>query len=123
MPYGAGSSAEGGKTYIDRRIPSKMTVGGKSFDPAEFLKVHEQVEHELMTKGGMGYELAHHHATKDERAAVEAKGISWVKYEKAIEKYLDVTEEERGDRKMPKDLYTKPYSHTDLRKFKGRPRP
>lgn len=120
VPYGAGSAADSGRTYIDRRIPSKMTVGGKSFDPAEFLKVHEQIEHELMTKGGMSYEHAHHFATAEERAKVEAAGLNWRKYEKAMEKWLDVTEEERGDQKLPPDLYTKPYSHSDLRKFKGK---
>jgi len=119
VPYGAGASESFGKTYIDRRIPSKMRVGGKSFDPAEFLQIHEQVEHKLMLHG-LTYEHAHHWATSEERAAVEAAGLSWKKYEKAMERYLDVTEAERDDSKMPSDLYTKPYSHSDLRRYKGK---
>ena len=111
VPYLAGSSEDGTKTYIDKRVPAELTVKGKTFDPALFLAVHEAREHELM-KAGEPYESAHREALKAERSAVEAAGIDWDGYQEEMHKLAGVTEHEAA-KVPPPDLYTKPYPHRE----------
>ena len=111
VPYLAGSSEDGTKTYIDKRVPAELTVKGKTFDPATFLAVHEAREHELM-KAGEPYESAHREALKAERSAVEAAGIDWDGYQEEMHKLAGVTEHEAA-KVPPPDLYTKPYPHRE----------
>ena len=111
VPYLAGSSKTGGKTFIDRRVPPTLTVKGKTFDPAKYLAVHEQTEHPLMVKG-QAYEVAHRQALKAERKAVEADGIKWSDYQEQMTRLAAKTQREKPTN-PPKDLYVKPYPHTE----------
>lgn len=110
VPYLAGSSKDGGTTYIDKRIPAKIKVGDKEIDPSKYLNIHEQTEHALMTIGKLPYKKAHAIATDHEKKAVTADKIDWKKYEEVLDGYIDETEHEDA-KKPPKDLYLKPYPH------------
>lgn len=110
VPYLAGSSKNGGTTYIDKRIPKLIKVGDKEVDPAKFLNIHEQTEHALMTTGKMPYKQAHAIATDHEKKAVQVDKLDWKKYEEVMDGYIDETEHEEA-KKPPKDLYLKPYPH------------
>lgn len=114
VPYLAGSNNAGGVTYIDKSIPQQMTVGEKTFDPAKYLNVHEQVEHALMTQGDMSYQEAHSIALKQERAAVEGDGIDWAGYQRQMHEFALKTQgKEKEGLVPPADLYTKPYPHDE----------
>ena len=114
VPYLAGASNEGTLTHIDRRVPQfdpKLKDNqGELADLWKYLNIHEQTEREAMARG-MPYEAAHLDiATKAERAAVEADGVNWGKYERIMDGYLNGTEHE-NPKNPPKDLYLKPYPH------------
>lgn len=110
VPYLADSSKDGGTTFIDKDVPKSVKIGGKEADPSKYLNIHEQTEHALMTIGKMAYEDAHSIATRKEREAVEADGLSWKAYEAVMDGYLDHTEHEKG-KNFPPALYLKPYPH------------
>jgi hypothetical protein len=110
VPYLAGSSNDNRTVYIDRRVPKTIKVGDKTIDPTKYLSVHEETEHALMHGRAMPYEIAHHHATQAEKAAVEADGVNWKEYERVLDGYIDETEHEKP-KNPPKDLYVKPYPH------------
>lgn len=110
VPYLAGSSNDGGTTFIDKRVPTEIKVGSKKIDPAKYLNVHEQTEHALMTIGKLSYEKAHSIATSKEKSAVDHDGVDWKEYEKVLDGYIDETEHENA-KNPPKDLYLKPYPH------------
>lgn len=110
VPYLAGSSKDGGTTYIDKRVPKKIKIGSTEVDPAPYLNTHEQTEHALMTIGKMSYKEAHAIATDHEKKAVESDGHSWKDYERTLDGYINETEHEKA-KKPPKDLYLKPYPH------------
>lgn len=113
VPYLAGSSAEGGKTYIDRSVPPSITQkSGKTYDPARYLTVHEQLEHDLMAKG-QPYESAHRAALDAERAAVLRDGLDWDEYQSAMKALWSKTEKNTHPTSPPPDLYTKPYPHDE----------
>lgn len=111
VPYLAGSSKDGGKTYIDKRIPKLLKIGDKEVDPAKYLNVHEQTEHSLMEIGGLPYHQAHSVATEKEKEAVESDGLNWEEYEKVMDGYVNETEHEKP-KNLPVDLYLKPYPHS-----------
>jgi hypothetical protein len=110
VPYLAGSSKDGGTTFVDKRIPPTIKVNDKVVDPAKYLNVHEQTEHALMTIGKMPYHKAHAVATEKEKEAVEKDGVDWKEYEKVMDGYIDETEHENA-KNPPKQLYLKPYPH------------
>lgn len=112
VPYLAGSNNEGGVTFIDRRVPTEITIDGKTFDPAIPLNVHEQTEHALMTTGKMPYQSAHRVALVEEQKAVEGLGVNWDHYQAEMEKLVHTTEHEEV-KSPPTDLYTKPYPHQE----------
>lgn len=111
VPYLAGSSNQGGVTYIDRRVPKELSINGKDCDPAKYLNIHEQTEHALMQIGGFAYHDAHAIATEKEKEAVLDDGLDWNEYEKIMDGYVDETEHEDPENPPP-DLYLKPYPHT-----------
>jgi hypothetical protein len=121
VPYLAGSSQDGGVTYVDRRIPAEIRVGERMIDPAKFLNVHEQVEHALMVVGRLPYEEAHKIATHFEHVAVTAAGVNWNEYEHVMDGYIDETEHE-GEKTPPPDLYVKPYPHDKQTLFREQAR-
>jgi hypothetical protein len=112
IPYLAGTSNDGATVYIDRRVPTELTVKGKTFDPAPFLAVHERTEHGLMVRRGESYETAHREALKAERDAVEDAGIDWPGYQAEMARLAGATEHEQA-KVPPADLYTKPYPHAE----------
>jgi hypothetical protein len=110
VPYGAGSSAAGGTTYVDRRIPESWTIDGKTIDPGVAVNIHEQAERHAMEVLGMSYEEAHKNVgTPAEKAWVESQGISWDAYQKQWDGALEGIEHE-NPKDPPKDLYLKPYT-------------
>lgn len=118
IPYIAGISKNNRCLYVDRRLPKTLTVKGKTFDPAKYLRVHETHEHMLMTKQGMSYEKAHQSATEKEKAAVKTDGIDWNGYQAEMRGFAKETEHERHARK-PKDLYLGPYKKASGGAVKG----
>ncbi|MDE2105396.1 MAG: hypothetical protein KGL39_49675, partial [Patescibacteria group bacterium] len=118
VPYLAGSSDEGGVTYIDKRVPEQITLpqadgqGEVTFDPAEALHVHEQVEHALM-EDGHPYAGAHEIATGAERAKVQEIGADWQAYQNAMLGMAKGVTEKEKPTNPPPDLYTKPYPHQE----------
>ena len=66
--------------YVDRHVPKKINIGGKSLDPARPLSAHEDAEKKLMAKG-MSYEDAHKKATATEKQWIESHGYNWKHYE------------------------------------------
>lgn len=118
VPGTAGSSKEGGVTYIDRNVPESLpvkTLDGKdtTIDPAKYLNIHEQVEHALMVDGKMPYHEAHFdHATVAEHAALREDGIDPVSYEAAMKPFIEKVWDEKPEN-PPEDLYVKPYPHNE----------
>lgn len=109
IPYLAGSNEDGGETYIDKRLPLKLKVNGKTINPAKYLNAHEQIEHDLMEELLLPYEKAHFIAEAYEKAMVQKDGIDWMQYEHVLDGYINETEHEKIA-KAPRDLYKKPYS-------------
>lgn len=110
VPYLAGAADKGPKVFIDRRVPRKVKIDDKTVDVAKYLAVHERTEHGLMTARKMPYLDAHKIATKAEKKAVEADGVSWAEYEHVMDGFLAHIEHEHPKRPPP-DLYLKPYPH------------
>jgi len=127
VPYISGLSNSGDTLYIDRDVPTKMSVSGVTFDPAEPLWIHESVEKHAMDhfiKNGMNknkaYELAHHaYAEPAEDQWYEDHGIDVKEMNKAWKK-IDQKTEQEGTENHPKDLYKGPYPHD---KVEGSPHP
>ena len=107
VPYLAGSSKDDRTVYIDKRVPRRLDINGKTIDPAEPLATHERYEHRLMRRG-MDYKTAHKKATEAEKAHVRGMGVNWNEYEHIIDGYINETEHEKV-KNLPPDLYTKPY--------------
>ena len=126
--WGAGASNNSNVVNIDSRIPrydpKLLDKTGKPADLHKYLAIHEDAEKpemEKLIKEGVprqkAYLQAHYHtATPAERAAVEADGVDWKEYSEIIDGYLKKTEHE-NPKNAPADLYTKPYSHNQLRKM------
>lgn len=117
VPYLAGSNNAGGVTYIDKRVPKRLTLhgaGGRqvTIDPAVPLNVHEQVEHALMVRAKLPYETAHRIALKHEQKAVADLGANWTSYQDAMHRLAATTQAEHPAN-PPRDLYLKPYPHTE----------
>jgi hypothetical protein len=108
IPYLAGSSKDGKVVYIDRHLPKELKVGGQLIDPAKYLAVHELCERSIMVNMGAEYPSAHQIAEAWEKAVVQADGLNWQDYEKALDGFISQAEHEKIE-KAPADLYTKPY--------------
>jgi hypothetical protein len=114
-PYLAGMSEDHRRVYIDKRVPKKITVKGKTFDPSKYLIVHETIERRHMDRG-MKYEPAHRIALKAERAAVEADGINWDGYQGQMHRLAGITEKEKSPH-PPSDLYKGPFPNKEQNKL------
>lgn len=108
IPYLAGSNDDGGKTYIDKRLPKFINIDGKKLDPSKYLNIHEQIEHALMEELNLPYAKAHFIAEAYERSALEKDGFKWMDYEHVLDGYIDEIEHEKI-KTAPDDLYKKPY--------------
>ena len=107
---GAGAEVNAPVTLVDKDVPRVAEAGGKAYDPAQFVNVHEQVEEEALRRlRGQGvppkqaYDVAHtQYADKAERAAVEGAGIPWKGYQQDWRDYLRSSEHERGAVQNPR---------------------
>jgi hypothetical protein len=109
VPYLAGMSKDGSTIYIDRNLPHQIDVGGKKFDPALSLGLHELTEYRAMEGAGMKWEPAHKRlANVAERRWLQSRGVDWRHYEEIMDGYLSHMEREKIDNPPP-DLYIKPY--------------
>ena len=116
VPALAGTSKDGRTVYIDRHVPKRIKVGGRSVDPAKYLAIHETDEFRAMARGEK-YKAAHKGvATPAERQAVEADGLDWKSYSAVMSGLLRATEKETASRRLPPDLNPEPYDEGDWSK-------
>src|SRR5579862_5792819 len=108
IPYLAGYSQDGKTIYIYRHMPKSFKFRGRAIETDRFLVLHEEVEKTLIDRLGLHYLHAHQIATRAERAAVRAAGISWRAYDRFMQKNVKRAGDERLTR-VPADLDTKPY--------------
>lgn len=119
VPYGAGKLIKGG-IALDEHIPRVAKLNGVTFDPADFVRVHEVVEHdemERLRKLGVPVEKTYlpvhvRVATPAEKWAVEkalGKG-AWKPYQEMWDGWLSHIEHEKIT-SVPRGLYVKPYPH------------
>lgn len=108
VPYLAGYSLDGKTIYIDRHMPRRFKLRGRSIETDRFLILHEEVEKTLIDQLGLHYLHAHQIATRAEQAAVRAAGLNWRDYDRFMQKYVKTIGDERLT-KVPKDLDLKPY--------------
>lgn len=120
VPYLAGASNDGLTTYIDVRVPVRISVNGKIIDPAKYLNIHEQTERAIMIGLNIPYLKAHRVATAFEKATIEADDIDWIEYERIMDGYIRETEHE-SIKDLPPDLYKKPYQNTQANDAKIKP--
>lgn len=99
IPYVAGYSADGHTLYMDKDVPEEYWP---------HIAVHEAVEKALEDDLGEDYFVAHQHALKYERAAVEKAGLEWNKYNAEINPLVK-KDEHKSLTKTPSDLDLKPY--------------
>ncbi len=130
VPYEAGASAKPDDmtTHVDRRIPSSVSIDGKTFDPAIPANIHEQVEREVMERlikqgytDNKAYEIAHHeYAEPAEDMWYKHHGINIDKVNEWWSKQDKITEHE-NPKDPPPDLYKKPYPHNKVEGVKHEP--
>jgi len=113
VPYLAGSSLDGKTVYIDKRIPQKLVIKGKAFDPSSALVAHEEAEHKAMM-AGKSYATAHKEdGLPAEKKVVDAAGVSWSAYQEQMHKLAEKVTEPEKTKNPPPDLYLKPYPHRE----------
>lgn len=112
LPYLGGYSENGETVYIDRHLPQELTYEEdghiKTFNPHQFITMHERFEKAVMDALGWSYAHAHQAATGYERRGVLAAGLMWKPYNNCVEKYVKVDEHEKLV-KVPGNLDMKPY--------------
>jgi hypothetical protein len=121
VPYISGLSESGDTLYIDKDVPTKMSISGVTFDPAEPLWIHETVEkhaYDHLIKSGMDKEQAYLHAHHGYAEPAEdnwyrSKGINVKEVDKEWKK-LDTKTEDEGTENHPKDLAKWPYPHNKI---------
>ena len=109
IPYVAGYSKDGKTIFIDKDVPSKVAINGRSYDLDRYLIIHETVEKSLMEQLDLDYFFAHQIALRVEQQAVEADGLSWAAYDQATQKLI----KEDAFKKItccPRDLDLAPYA-------------
>jgi hypothetical protein len=114
IPY-LGSYSKSGKTiYFDRHLPDIITLERvgvkKTFDPIQFLRLHESFEKTLIDQLGLTYQDAHKAATAyEKRGVLQTLGPGWWDlYQKCMEKYIKADAHEKL-KKVPRNLDLTPY--------------
>ena len=132
VPYTAGSSVNGGMTYIDHRVPRNMVLpaadGSGAMVPVPTtlpMILHEQIEKPIMQRliaGGMepaaAYKVAHwQFAEPLEDAYYQSRGVRtqdaegwWATKQQQIENEGSAHPNQLA-REIPSDLYKEPYPH------------
>jgi hypothetical protein len=108
IPYIAGYSVDGGTVFIDRHLPKSFQWLTKIVRVDPFLLTHEIVEKALLDELRLHYLHAHQIATRAERDAVKAAGVSWWAYQHFMKKHEKPIEEEKLIR-VPPQLDLTPY--------------
>lgn len=108
IPYLAGYNTEGTVIYIDRHMPTVFTYKGRTVETDRFLILHEEVEKTMIDRLNLHYLHAHQIATRVEKEAVIACGISWSDYDDFMQTNVKYVGDERLT-KVPADLDLKPY--------------
>ena len=108
IPYLAGYSQDGKTIYIDRHMPKSFRYKGRVIETDRFLILHEEVEKTLIDQLNLHYLHAHQIATRAEKAAVRAAGVTWRDYDRFMQKNVKKIGDE-GLTKVPPDLDVKPY--------------
>lgn len=102
IPLTGGSSRDGGRYYIDPRVPLSLRP---------FVLRHERVEKAVRDVLGKSYSVAHRIATGAERIMVEESGRDWEEYKRQIAVPVRQAEKERP-KSTPKDLDIGPYKES-----------
>jgi hypothetical protein len=108
IPYLAGYSIDGTIIYIDRHMPRDFTHKGRTVETDRFLILHEEVEKTMIDRLNLHYLHAHQIATRVEKEAVTACGISWSDYDDFMQENVKYVGDKRLT-KVPADLDLKPY--------------
>jgi hypothetical protein len=108
IPYLAGYSKDGTIIYIDRHMPTAFTHKGRTVETDRFLILHEEVEKTMIDRLNLHYLHAHQIATRVEKEAVTACGISWTDYDDFMQANVKYVGDKRLS-KVPADLDLKPY--------------
>ena len=108
IPYIAGYSKDGHTVFIDRHLPHSFRWLTKTVRVDPFLLTHEIVEKALLDELRLHYLHAHQIATRAERDAVKAAGVSWWVYQRFMKKYEKPIEVEKLVR-VPPNLDLTPY--------------
>ena len=87
IPYIAGYSVDGKTIFIDRHLPRTISWLLKTVRVEPFLLTHEIVEKALLDELRLHYLHAHQIATRAERDAVKAAGVSWWAYQSFLKKH------------------------------------
>src|SRR5256885_14296713 len=82
LPYIAGYSTDGHTVFIDRHLPRTFRWLLKPVRVEPFLLTHEIVEKALIDELRLHYLHAHQIATRAERDAIKASGVSWWAYQR-----------------------------------------
>jgi hypothetical protein len=93
IPYIAGYSVDGKTIFIDRHLPRTIRWLVKTVRVEPFFLTHEIVEKALLDELRLHYLHAHQIATRAERDAVKAAGVSWWAYQSFMKKHEKQIEE------------------------------
>jgi hypothetical protein len=94
--------------FIDRHLPRTIRWLVKTVRVEPFLLTHEIVEKALLDELRLHYLHAHQIATRAERDAVKAAGVSWWAYQSFMKKHEKQIEEEKLVR-VPQTFDLTPY--------------
>jgi hypothetical protein len=114
VPYLASYSKDGHTIYFDRHLPQRITIPVQhkvhTFDPRQFIRLHEELEKALIDLYDFSYVQAHRAALAYERRGlVRAYGpAAWHPYDAALRPFIKAFEHEKLV-KVPPDLDMTPY--------------
>ena len=108
VPYGGGSSKDGSKIYIDRRIPRYAKIDGKTVDLWEAIAEHEIAEKKQLDQG-KSYAESHITGTHADDADIDHQGVKHADYENYLKPFLERAKREAPKGSVPDDLEDRPY--------------
>lgn len=108
IPFLAGTSIDGATVYIDKDFPDTIEVEGQTYNPTMALTAHETAEDDGIHEGLTYFEAHDQLGLPAERAVVEAAGIDFDSYNKALQPYIDKCKAKIAPN-IPEDLELQPY--------------
>jgi len=89
IPYLAGYSLDGKEIYLHRGMKYKLLrLRGKTYDIRKTVVLHEAGEKALMDHWGLNYPHAHQITSRVEKAAVQAWGLQWSRYDQYLQELI-----------------------------------